>query len=216
MAGPDRRDRALPSGTQARGGIRSRRCRYPAAEEIADRAGLAVTTPARTLVDLAGMFGDSSLERMVEQAAVLRLLDLDLLDAAIGRAKGRRGIAALRAILGGWSEDDGATPDVRSVFEARVLRLLVGRGLPRPVCNETVHLGEESIVVDFLWREERLIVETDGRRTHATPVAFQRDRRRDQALVGAGYRVTRVTWAQIQQDPGAVMAGIGRALRAAR
>ncbi len=70
-------------------------------------------------------------------------------------------------------------------------------------------------MVDFLWPEQGVVVETDGRQTHGTPVAFQRDRRRDQILVASGYRVARVTWTQIRDEPEAVVARIAQALVAA-
>jgi hypothetical protein len=69
--------------------------------------------------------------------------------------KGRPGTPALRRAIAGWT-DPGAT---RSELERRFLRLCRRHGLPRPSVNATV-LGYE---VDFLWADQRLIVETDGR-----------------------------------------------------
>lgn len=194
-------------------GIRCRRCCYPHAEEIVTQKGLALTTPARTLVDLAGILGTASLRRTVERTAVLKQLDLVALDAALLRARRRRGIRALRVILEPWRSDDGAVPDVRSDFEALVLPQLLAMGLRRPICNKTLELDGERLMVDFLWERQRLVVETDGRETHATPVAFRRDRWRDQILVAAGYRVARTTWDQMQSELDAVVARIARALR---
>jgi hypothetical protein len=193
-------------------GIRCRRCRYPAPEEILFGDGLALTSPARTLVDLAGMLSADSLRRAVERTAVVKRLDLGALDRAMARAKGRHGISDLRAILRPWRSEEGTAPDVRSDFEALVLPELLAMGIPRPICNRTLHLGEERLMVDFLWERQRVVVETDGRETHETPVAFQRDRRRDQILVAAGYRVARATWDQIHHEGNAVVARIARAL----
>lgn len=193
-------------------GIRCRRCRYPSADEVIIRHGLPVTTPARTLVDQAGMLGTASLRRMVERAAVLKLLELSALDAAMHGARGRRGISALRTILVDWRTSDGSVPDVRSEFEALVLPQLLASGLPRPICNKTLQIGDERLMVDFLWEEQRVVVETDGEQTHGTPVAFQRDRRRDQVLVAAGYRVARATWDQMRDELDAVVMRIARAL----
>jgi very-short-patch-repair endonuclease len=58
-----------------------------------------------------------------------------------------------------------------------------------------------ALEVDFVWRAERLIVETDGHRTHGSRSAFERDRRRDQRLALAGWRVVRFTWRQTANDP---------------
>lgn len=196
-------------------GIRCRRCRFPSPSEIVIHKGVRCTTPMRTLVDLAGMLGTPSLRRAIERAAVTKLLGLHSLDAALDAAQGRRGLAALRAIAEEWRPQDGAQPDLRSDFEALVLPRLVERGLPRPICNKTLRIDGDYLTPDFLWEELRVVVETDGAETHNTPVAFQRDRWRDQILVAAGYRVTRVTWDQISRELDAVVARIGRALERA-
>ena len=73
--------------------------------------------------------------------------------------------------------------------------------------------GGERLVVDFLWEKQRVVVETDGRETHETPPAFQSDRRRDQFLASAGYRVLRVTWEQIHVERAAVLGRIKNALQ---
>jgi very-short-patch-repair endonuclease len=69
--------------------------------------------------------------------------------------------------------------------------------------------GEPAIRADFLWRRQRLIIETDG---HATHQAFERDRRRDQRLAVAGYRVVRFTWRQISHEPTRVASALRRLL----
>jgi hypothetical protein len=196
-------------------GVRCRRCRYPDVEEIVTRDGVLCTSPMRTTVDMAGMLGTTSLRRMVERAAVLKKLDLPGLDRSLGWAEGRRGVNTLRRIADEWRTADGSVADVRSDFEALVLPRILGMGLPRPVCNRTLEIEGERLMVDFLWEEQGLIVETDGKETHATPVAFQRDRERDQILVAAGYRVARATWDQMQRDLDAVVSRISRALQLA-
>lgn len=196
-------------------GIRCRRCRFPSPSEIVIHKGVRCTTPMRTLVDLGGMLGTPSLRRAVERAAVAKLLDLGALDAGLDTARGRRGIAALRAIAEEWRTEDGTLPDLRSDFEALVLPRLLERGLPRPICNKTLRIDGHYLTPDFLWEELLVVIETDGAETHSTPVAFQRDRRRDQILVAAGYRVTRVTWDQISRELDAIVTRIARTLELA-
>lgn len=193
-------------------GVRCRRCRYPLEEEVTVRYEVACTTVARTLIDLAGIWGVASLRKAVERAAVLKRLDLDALDLAMHNAKRRRGLRILGAIANDWRTKDGELPDVRSDFEALVLPRLVRLGLPRPSCNVRLQIEGEVLEVDFLWEQHRLVVETDGGGTHETPVAFQRDRHRDQLLVASGYRVMRATWDQMQQDLEGVVARVSRAL----
>ena len=98
------------------------------------------------------------------------------------------------------------------MFEARVLPRLLASGLPRPTCNKTLEVDGERLMVDFLWEQQRVVVETDGAGTHETPVAFQRDRFRDQVLVAAGYRVSRATWDQMHDELDAVVQRIARTL----
>jgi very-short-patch-repair endonuclease len=86
--------------------------------------------------------------------------------------------------------------------------------LPDPEVNTWIVTDqrEPALCVDFLWRRERLIVETDGYRTHGTRQAFERDRRRDQRLVLAGWRVIRVTWRQLTREPMQVAGTLARLL----
>jgi very-short-patch-repair endonuclease len=67
--------------------------------------------------------------------------------------------------------------------------------------------------VDLLWPEQRLIVEVDGYAFHSTRAAFERDRARDAELIAAGYRVIRVTWRQLVEEPEATVALLAGALR---
>jgi len=93
-------------------------------------------------------------------------------------------------------------PDItRSELEERFLTLVLDAGFPRPRTNATVG----PYVVDFLWPDRRLIVETDGAATHATPTGFHADRRRDAELAGREYRVLRFTWRQVLYEPHSVL-----------
>ena len=152
---------------------------------------------ARTLVDLAGTLGAHRIERACHRAQTLGLLDAAALDEALTRARGRR-IRALRLALEALAIADPAI--TRSELEERFLALVARDGLPRPEVNATV----EGFEVDFVWREARLAVETDGAATHLTPSAFEEDRRRDAVLQIAGFRVVRFTWRQVVHQPKAV------------
>ncbi len=154
--------------------------------------GLPLTTPARTLHDLAAHLPQHELDRAVEQAQVLRLATRDQL----AREMPRRGSRALRAAL------DNEPALTRSEAERRLLALIRQARLPRPEANVIVNGFE----VDLLWREQRLIVEIDGFQYHSTRQAFERDHARDAALQAAGYRVMRVTWRQITDQPHALIA----------
>jgi very-short-patch-repair endonuclease len=102
---------------------------------------------------------------------------------------------------------DRFAPDrTRSELESRMLGLCRRHRLPKPRVNARV--GE--FVVDFLWREQWLITEVDGWKSHRTRSAFEADRARDAHLKVLGYEVLRFTWRQITSEPG----GVARTIRA--
>ncbi len=170
-----------------------------AGDEVDRRDGIICTSVARTLVDLAGRVGDRSLRELVEQASVLQVLNVEDIDRVLARRR-RRGAARLRAILAFWRELGENRPRLRSVLEAKLLASIGDAGLPPPECNVTLQLGVHRLEVDFLWKKQGLVVETDGAKTHQTRAAFRRDRWRDQVLAAAGYRAVRVTWSQLEDE----------------
>jgi len=193
-------------------GIRWHRVRLPDADEVEVRDGIPCTTVSRTLVDMAGWTGWSSMRRLVEQAAILRMLDVEEIDRVLAQAR-RRGAPRLRTILAPWRQTREQQPLLRSRLEARLLPLLIEEGLPAPRCNVKLRFEGRLLEIDLFWEEQRLAIETDGEETHGTQIAFQRDRWRDQLLVAAGYRTARVTWAQVRDEPNAVVDRIARTLK---
>jgi very-short-patch-repair endonuclease len=110
-------------------------------------------------------------------------------------------------------EADAAPALTRSEAEERMLALIRRAELPIPELN--VRIGRYE--VDFLWREQKLVVEVDGFRFHSSRSAFERDRLRDAELAAQGFHVLRVTWRQIVDTPEALVARIAMALaRASR
>jgi hypothetical protein len=100
----------------------------------------------------------------------------------------------------------------RSELEAIFLRLVRQAGLPEPQSNlPLAALDHPRLEPDFYWPTHRLVVETDGWETHGTRAAFQTDRRRDAALVAAGWRVMRFTYDDVVREGSTVV----RRLRAA-
>jgi very-short-patch-repair endonuclease len=204
---PDWSGRKIPD-------IRWHRVRMPLADEIEIRDGIPCTTVSRTIVDMAGEWGWGQLRRLVEQAAILRRLDVNEIDRILARGR-RRGAPRLRAILAGWRSTAESHPQIRSRLEARLLPRLIEEGLPAPRTNVKLRIEGHQFEIDLLWGKQRLAIETDGEETHATRAAFQRDRKRDQILTAAGYRTARVTWRQVVDEPHAVVHRIARMLKAA-
>lgn len=170
------------------------RSRTLGASEVTVDDGIPVTTVARTLLDVAGELPPGQLERAVERSLFLRLLDLTAVNATLARNPGRSGARALSTILANLRDEPQLT---RSGLEGLFVDLCDANALPRPEVNQHV----EGLTVDFLWRSRKLVIETDGRRAHATLLAFERDRERDARLTLAGYRVVRFTYRQIVDQP---------------
>ena len=185
-------------GGRSLSGIDVHRTRRLLPQDATNVDGIPCTTVARTLLDLAEVVNRRQVERACDQADLERLLDATALDAVLSRAQGRRGSPVLRAILDGHAIGQTVT---RSEMEERFLAVCDRAGLPRPEVNVWIALPHGGHAqADFLWREHRLIVETDGRAAQGTRRAFEHDRRRDQRLMLAGWRVIRVTWRQLTQE----------------
>jgi very-short-patch-repair endonuclease len=116
----------------------------------------------------------------------------------------------LRALLDDRVETRGIT---RSRLEERFVAILARSDLPRPHLNAGLAVRDRFFEVDCLWREQRVIVELDGMRTHGTDLAFEKDRERDRLLIADGWRVTRITWRQLRDDAPAVLADLSTLLR---
>lgn len=185
-------------------GIRIHRVAEHSTGELTTKRDIPLTTPARTICDLAATEPLRDVESALTEARIQRLATDLQLRAVIQRAPSRPGAPIIRSLL--EAEDDSGY--TRSKAERLLRDLIRAAGLERPLFNEPL-LG---FVVDVLWPKQRLIVEVDGYAYHAHRAAFERDRRRDQELVAAGYRVIRVTWIQLRDRPIETIASIIRAL----
>jgi very-short-patch-repair endonuclease len=194
-------------------GIRRRFVPPPSGREIWRRYGVPVTSPARTIVDCAGS-DPKGVAGMVEQASVLSLLDIAAIDRVLDGPR-RRGAKHLLRVLGPWRRYKPGIK-IRSRMEARLLPLLTEAALPIPQTNVRLRAGGKTYEVDFLWRAEKVVVETDGGRFHDNPAAGSRDSDRNRALTRAGYEIPRLGWEDLRDRPGPTMAEIGRLLRARR
>jgi very-short-patch-repair endonuclease/predicted transcriptional regulator of viral defense system len=194
---------SLARGDRRRPGVRTHRVGSLPADEITTVDGIPVTTPARTLLDIASVVSPRRLEKALIEALARGLTSLKEVDSILQRHPRHPGAALLRAALG-----SGSPARARSVAERRFVALLRKARLPTPEINVTV----EGCEVDFLWRSQRLIVEVDGRAYHSTNDRFENDRRRDRILVAAGYRVMRITWRQLVDEPMAVAVQVAQAL----
>ncbi len=173
--------------------------------------GIPCTTVARTLLDLAAVLSPWELRKAVSEAEVLGLLKIPEVRVLIRRCRGRRGVARLRLCI---DELDPSTKRTRSELERIFLALCKRAGLPRPEVNVPLEAAGLRLRPDFLWRDARLIIETDSRKFHGTAAAFELDRQREQRFFAAGWQVVRCTWRQVERDPKSLIpllrAGFGR------
>lgn len=176
-------------GTRAHRGIRVHRTALLERRDWVVRDGIPVTTPERTLVDLASQLPYRELRRAVREAMAQRRVSVRGLAEALRRLGPRRGSRKLARILA-----DGYTP-TRTVLEDVVLDLILAGGFERPEINKPLVIEGRRIVPDFRWPEQRLIVEADGRKWHDSKIAREDDAERQAFLEAHGERVLRITWA---------------------
>ncbi|MGH7448981.1 MAG: DUF559 domain-containing protein [Longimicrobiales bacterium] len=173
-------------------------------DEMTKLDGIPITTPARTLYDLAGSIAGRDLEQVVAETLARRVTDKARIDALAKRYGHRPAGRRLMALVGADQE-----PAVtRSAAEETLLAMIRRAQLPRPEMNIRV----QGYEVDLYWRAERLVAEVDGFAFHASRRSFETDRRRDAVLAAAGLRVMRVTWRQLEHEPEALLVRLTQAL----
>ena len=204
IRGGSRIEVTVPRGRKARPGIQLHYANLPA-DEITVHHGIPVTTIARTLLDLSAVVQRDELRSAFRQVEQRRLTDAIGVGAMIERYPRKPGRPILRAV---FQEARRGLGIVRSEFEERFQAFLLNAGLPSPPTNVLI----EGMEVDCAWPEQRLIVELDGRETHDTAHAFEHDRARDRRLGAAGWRVVRVTWRQLTEQPEELEADLRRLL----
>jgi very-short-patch-repair endonuclease len=182
-----------PGGRAKRARVRVHRAATLREDEITKYEAIRVTTPARTLLDLASSLPRRALERALDQAELNELFDQTALQAAVDRHRGERGAGELSSALAHHRVGTTAT---KSELEERMLALCDRHGLSRPRVNAWI----EGLEVDFLFAAEKLVVEADSYKYHRSRRAFERDRERDAILARAGYRTLRFTDRQMRRQ----------------
>jgi hypothetical protein len=191
------------------GGIRPHRSRLDR-RDVWTRDAIRVTSPARTILDLAARMSPKALRRMVRQAQAEQHVNVRQLLEILQRHPGHRGAAKLRAVIA-----DGPAP-TRSDHEDLVLDVIDKAGIERPELNAWLHLDGRNISPDMLWREQRVVVECDSRRWHSDPLTVEDDATKQAILEAHAYRVLRVTWGQALKRPSQTATRIGKAVSGAR
>jgi very-short-patch-repair endonuclease len=171
---------------------------------IVDR--IPTTTRPRTLVDLAGVLTHERLEAAVDHALLDGRVDIDVLAAYVA-GRQSKGVADLRSVIGD-RRNGVPESELERVFE----RIMKKAKLPMPVRQQSTM----RFRVDYAYADLRIAIELDGFAGHGSREAFREDRRRQNALVNAGWTVLRFTWEDMKQRPDYVVATIAEALSLAR
>jgi very-short-patch-repair endonuclease len=170
------------------------------------RDNLRLTTPSRTIVDLAATLRGRALRDVVERAQDLRRFDPNDIRETLARAPRRRGTRRLHDLITVLAPDKD---NARSHLERLFLALTRRARLPKPATNLEI-AGRRR---DFAWPVERLVVETDGYRYHSSPTAKRRDHRRDRELTALGWRPVRFTYEEVAFEPSMVGEELAQLLR---
>jgi hypothetical protein len=166
-------------------------------------SGFPLTPVPQLLRDLAATQPRRRLRKALANADYRNLLDLQAIEAALGR--GRPGSSQLRDAL---QEHQPSLARTRSRLEITFFELCESAGMPLPEVNQRV-VGWE---VDALFRAQRIAVELDGHGNHRSPAQIRRDRRKELALRGAGFTPVRYSDDQLTNQPHEVIADVQRLL----
>lgn len=163
------------------------------ARDITEIDGIPCTRPVRTFLDLGVVLCTDELETVLNEAITRNLLSVPAIARRLEELGPlRRGTAVVRAALRRHVPRRRAP---ESVLETRFLQLVRSAGLPEPVPQFRIGLGDGPAArLDFAYPSCRVAIELDGAAFHSGDAAQQRDRRRDNGLGAAGWRVLRFDW----------------------
>jgi predicted transcriptional regulator of viral defense system len=168
--------------------------RVVAAQDIVRPDGIWCTSPARTIIDCAAWVSQALLEDLLMAADATHSLDRARLEELIEERRGQPGMRKLQALI----TDEPV--ETRSINERRVLRICRRFGIPEPLVNHPIRVGERLFYADFCWSELNLIVEADSWRWHGGRLAGESDADRDQVLSMAGWKIVHFTRDQIKRE----------------
>lgn len=191
LAGPPRPPEVTALTYRRVAGVITHRTRAWDASECTTWRGVPVTSPARTLVDLAAVLEAHVLARAVHEASVRHRTAPTLVEAALARRPNAAGAANLRRALRG---DERVS---LSALERSFVLLLRHERFPLPKTNHVVGTRR----VDCLWPAHMLIVELDGYRFHGTRHAWEQDRRRERDARARGFEFRRYTYGDVVEEP---------------
>lgn len=188
--------------------LKVRRVRLQSSE-IRRKCGIALTSPERTLLDLGAVVRESVLEAALDDALNRRLTTLDRLNGYLEErgSSGRAGTAPLKKLTKALTEGKGTDR-----FERLLFNTLKDGGLPKPVAQHHVVIGNRNFYLDFAYPRAHLGIEAHSYRYHSERNDWEKDYSRHSLLTSAGWTLTYVTWRRLHDEPEAVVEEIKRAL----
>lgn len=175
-------------------GLIIHRTRSLSRNEVSVRSGIRVTSPVRTVINLAEREPPKTLDTVIRRGIAGKMFDLGELNRAVMRSRGRKGMAKLRKVLERWNPGKLMS---RSDLENTVADIFQMCGVPPPVIND-FRCGYE---VDFQWPGSNIIVEGDGNTYHLSRADRHRDYQKMLDLTAAGNTVCRLDEDMIKDDP---------------
>lgn len=177
-----------------------------AEQDLASWFGIPVTSIARTVSDLARTVGMPDALVAADGALHERLVTQRELSLAVSGAAGWPGVTSARLVAG--FADGLAESPLESLT-----RLCLHRGqVPPPELQVPIVAGGRRFRVDFAWRAQRVVLEADGLAKYASPDRLREEKRRQELIERAGYRVVRVGWDDVMNHPTETVARVLRAL----
>ena len=192
-------------------GVRVHRTQL-AGSDVMKVAGFPVTTPSRTLIDLASILDEGRLESCLEQALYLRLVRLSEMQSRIvqlGR-RGRKGVGALQDLVELRDPVDAPT---ESDMETLLVRVLRRARMPIPRRQYEVRDGSQFVTrLDFAYPDEMLGIPADSYRWHGARAQWEKDIEQRNRALALGRRLRPTTWAELTRRPDRFVGDIGRLL----
>ncbi len=199
---------SVPWRGHAQGVLTLHHCPALRDEDATEAEHLPVTSVPRTLLDYASTATTYRLERAIDQAARLDLLDPVAVNLITEEVRGHRGRKPLLRAMTIYHEK-GFT---RSGGERRMLAALADAGVRRPLVNNFI----EGYELDFYWEQERFAVELDSWEHHRSRHSFEVDPERQEKLAMLGIEMIRITGTRLKRESHTVARRIGEHLERRR
>jgi very-short-patch-repair endonuclease len=182
-------------------------------DDLRTTNGLRHSSFARALIELAPRETEEELTRLIEEGVRRRLFIPDKVEAALSRHPRAAGVGTLRHALEFYVDRSDRSSALERAFDRELAKRLQ---LPAPERNVRIRAGGIDWEIDCLWREQRVIVELDGRPWHVLEREIEKDKLKDMKLGAAGYLPVRVTGRRFERDTDGVFADLEKLLVARR